>query len=147
MWETWVWSLSCENPLEAGTTTHSSILICRIPWTVWGPWGHRVGHEWVTYTFTFFIQPRISILRWNLSEIKAYVHIKTWTVMFIEYLLVITKKWKQINCHSAGIFNLKKKLKAKALVYPCNKTNKQKNRLIKVIKQISLNCIMTDDSN
>ena len=46
--------------------------------------------------------------------------------MFIEYLLVITKKWKQINRHSAGIFNLKKKkLKAKALVYPCNKTNKQ----------------------
>ena len=29
--------------------------------------------------------------------------------MFIEYLLVITKKWKQINRHSAGIFNLKKK--------------------------------------
>ena len=87
------------------------------------PWGHRVGRDWVTFTFIFLIQPRISILRWNLSEIKAYAHIKTWTAMFVEYLLIITKKWKQIKCHSAGVFNLKKKKKkAKALVCLCNKT-------------------------
>ena len=33
MWETWVWSLDRENPLEKGTATHSSILARRIPWT------------------------------------------------------------------------------------------------------------------
>ena len=33
MWETWVQSLSCEDPLEKGTATHSSILAWRIPWT------------------------------------------------------------------------------------------------------------------
>ena len=34
MQETWVRSLSWEDPLERGTATHSSILAWRIPWTV-----------------------------------------------------------------------------------------------------------------
>ena len=34
MWETWVWSLDGEDPLENGKATHSSILAWRIPWTV-----------------------------------------------------------------------------------------------------------------
>ena len=34
MWETWVRSLGWEDPLEKGTTTHSSILAWRIPWTL-----------------------------------------------------------------------------------------------------------------
>ena len=33
MWETWVWSLGWEDPLEKGKATHSSILAWRIPWT------------------------------------------------------------------------------------------------------------------
>ena len=32
--ETWVQSLSWEDPLEEGMITHSSILAGRIPWTV-----------------------------------------------------------------------------------------------------------------
>ena len=32
-WETWVQSLSQEDPLEKGMATHSSILAWRIPWT------------------------------------------------------------------------------------------------------------------
>ena len=31
MWETWVWSLDQEDPLEEGMATHSSILTWRIP--------------------------------------------------------------------------------------------------------------------
>ena len=34
MLQTWVWSLGWEDPLEKGTTTHSSILAWRIPWTL-----------------------------------------------------------------------------------------------------------------
>ena len=34
--ETWVQSLGCEDPLEKGAATYSSILACRIPWTVHG---------------------------------------------------------------------------------------------------------------
>ena len=33
MQETWVQSLSQEDPLEKGMATHSSILAWRIPWT------------------------------------------------------------------------------------------------------------------
>ena len=33
MQETWVLSLGCEDPLEKGMVTHSSILDWRIPWT------------------------------------------------------------------------------------------------------------------
>ena len=43
MWETWVWSLGWEDPLEKGITTHSTVLAWRIPWTKeprgYSPWG------------------------------------------------------------------------------------------------------------
>ena len=32
MWETWIWSLGWEDPLEKGKATHSSILSQRSPW-------------------------------------------------------------------------------------------------------------------
>ena len=35
MQETWVLSMNWEDPLEKGKATHSSILACRIPWTVY----------------------------------------------------------------------------------------------------------------
>ena len=41
MRETWVRSLGCEDPLEKGQATHSSILAWRIPWT--SPWDSRVS--------------------------------------------------------------------------------------------------------
>ena len=34
IWETWVWSLGWEDPLEKRKTTHSSILAWRISWSV-----------------------------------------------------------------------------------------------------------------
>ena len=48
--ETWVRSLGWKDPLEKGTTTHSSILAWRIPWTE-EPGGllsmgsQRTGHD------------------------------------------------------------------------------------------------------
>ena len=45
MWETWVWSLGREGPLEKGMATHSGILAWRIPWTEkpggYCPWSHK----------------------------------------------------------------------------------------------------------
>ena len=32
-WETRVWSLGREDPLEKEVATHSSTLACKIPWT------------------------------------------------------------------------------------------------------------------
>ena len=50
MWETWVHSLSREDPLEEGMATHSSVLAWRIPWTeepggLWSVGSHRVGRN------------------------------------------------------------------------------------------------------
>ena len=53
MWETWVWSLGWEDPMEKGKATHSSILAWTIPGTVQSMGPQRVGHDWVTFTFTF----------------------------------------------------------------------------------------------
>ena len=51
--ETQVWSLGQEDPLEEGTTTHSSILAWRILWIEESggfqfTGSQRVRHEWVT---------------------------------------------------------------------------------------------------
>ena len=51
MWDTWVWSLDQEDPLEKEMATHSSLLPWRAPWTE-EPGGlqsmgsQRVGHSW-----------------------------------------------------------------------------------------------------
>ena len=49
VWETWVWSLGQEDPLEEEMVIHSSILAWRIPWTE-DPGGlESMGsqHDWV----------------------------------------------------------------------------------------------------
>ena len=57
MWETWVWSLGWEDPLEKRMITDSSILAWKIPWTE-EPGGlesmgsQRVSHDLVTNTET-----------------------------------------------------------------------------------------------
>ena len=50
VWKTWVLSLGQEDPLEKGMTTHSSILVQRIPWTeepdgLQSMGSQRVGHD------------------------------------------------------------------------------------------------------
>ena len=49
MQETWVQSLSQEDPLEEEMATHPSILAWEIPWTEepgeLSLWGSRVGHD------------------------------------------------------------------------------------------------------
>ena len=56
MWETQVWSLGQEDPLEKGMATHYSILCWRIPQTedlggLQSMGSQRVGHNWVTHTW------------------------------------------------------------------------------------------------
>ena len=53
MWETCVWSLGQEDPLEKEMTTHSSIPAWKIPWTeesggLQSMGLQKVGHDWVT---------------------------------------------------------------------------------------------------
>ena len=55
MQETRVWSLSWEDPLEKGMTSHFSILAWKIPWTEerQSMGSQRGRHNWVTNTFIF----------------------------------------------------------------------------------------------
>ena len=46
-----VWFLGWEDPLEKGKTTHSSILVRRIPWTVQSRKLQTAGHDWVILIF------------------------------------------------------------------------------------------------
>ena len=60
MWETQVWYLGWEDPLEKEMVTHFSILAWRIPWTeecgrLQSMGSQRVGHNWATSpSFCFF---------------------------------------------------------------------------------------------
>ena len=53
MQDIWVRSLGWEDPLEKGKAIHSSIQAWRIPRAVQSIGSQRVGHDWVTFTFTF----------------------------------------------------------------------------------------------
>ena len=75
MQETWVLSLSWEDPLEEGLTTYSSILAWRIPWTeelsgLQSMGSQRVGHDWATNTGgcpAFMVETRggVDAARWR----------------------------------------------------------------------------------
>ena len=43
--KTWVQSLGWEDPLEKETSTHSSILAWRTPWTIQPMVSQRLGHD------------------------------------------------------------------------------------------------------
>ena len=53
MWESWVLSLGWKGPLEKGAATHSSILVFWLGELhgMCSPWGHRVRHDWATFTY------------------------------------------------------------------------------------------------
>ena len=61
MQDTWVWSLSREDPLEQDMATHSSILTWRIPWTeepgrLLSMGAQRIGDDWMTNTISLSLQ-------------------------------------------------------------------------------------------
>ena len=61
MWETWVWSLGQEDPLEKEMAPHSSTLAWKIQWmeepgVLQSMGSQRVGHDWVTsFSLSLFI--------------------------------------------------------------------------------------------
>ena len=72
MRETWVQSLCREDPLEKKIATHSSVLTWRIPWAeepgrLQSMGSQRVGHNWVTNTFTFIVLPHFGVILKNLD--------------------------------------------------------------------------------
>ena len=82
MWETWVRSLGWKDPLEKGTATHSNILAWKIPRTeepgrLQSMGLQRVGHDWVTFTFTRpmycpLVRVKASVFNWEMLAFQTY---------------------------------------------------------------------------
>ena len=79
MWETQVWALGQEDPLEKGMATHSSALAWTIPRTE-EPGGlqsigsQRAGHDWATNTHTDTVSKVQQVLKSSLPvPIPFYV--------------------------------------------------------------------------
>jgi len=83
LWETWVWSLGWEDPLEKGKGTHSSILAWRTPWTVLSMGSQRVRHSWVTFTHLKFYY---SLCSWDYIPL----FISPFHIMYIVYTVLDT---------------------------------------------------------
>ena len=82
MQETQVRSLSQEDSLEKGMTTHSSILVWEIPWME-EPGGlqsmgsYRVRHDWVTNTY---LLSHLEVLTWSLIFSWLFSCLFNWMV-------------------------------------------------------------------
>ena len=68
VWETWVRSLSLEDPLEKRTATHSRFLAWRVPWTeepgrLQSMGSQRVRQDWATNAFTVHRTPEVCPLK------------------------------------------------------------------------------------
>ena len=71
MWETRVWSLDWEHPLEKENAMHSSILAWRIPWT--SPWGRKESDVTERISLSF---PSVSSLK-HLSYVNFLKYMST----------------------------------------------------------------------
>ena len=115
MWETQVWSLGWEDPLEKGMAIHSSILAWKIPWTE-EPGGlqymglQRAGHNWMTNTFTFLTTGYLASFLFLMETktkvclvlcLKFLIGINSW--VFIIYLLLCyffqVHKAENLSCY------------------------------------------------
>ena len=63
MREMWARSLGWEDPLEKEKATHSSILAS----------GHRVGQDWVTFTFTFSHNWSLLVIHFKYNRVYMSV--------------------------------------------------------------------------
>ena len=93
MWETWVWSLGWEDPLEKGKAIHSSILAWRIPWAT--VHGIAKSQTWLSdFHFTSrmannsssLIQTKFPLNSWSFSfpNLEGFIYfffflIKIWS--------------------------------------------------------------------
>ena len=86
MWETWVWSLGQEDPLEKGMAIHSSTVAWRIPRTeepgrLQSIGLQRVGYNWATNTLNF--------LTLTLNVLTTKIKL---TLTWLLWLLLIIKQ-------------------------------------------------------
>ena len=78
MWETWVWSLDCKDPLEKGKAIHSSR-------------GHRVRPNWATFSFT---NKNRGMKRWWVSALdEKWKVLGLWQVHALSSVQSLSRVW------------------------------------------------------
>ena len=87
MWETWVWSLDWEDPLEEGMATTP------IFWPgefhgLQSMGSQRVGHDWVTFTFTF-----LSHCTSQLFIYRYVKYVKIWDLIYFSKRYISNKNF------------------------------------------------------
>ena len=110
MWETWVWSLGWEDPLEKGKATHYSIPAWRIPWTLQSiDWVTKSQtrlsdfHSLILWSIAFHLDQMTSIINSiHFVKIKSLVHIWKWSDSH-EYIVSLSSMNTQICKHSLYI--------------------------------------------
>ena len=102
MQETWVWSLSLEDPLEKGMATYSSILAWRISWMeelggLQAMGLQSVRKDWVINIFTFLLKTlRIYSNTWAQSPSSTMHNIEsTISILLTEILTNLQSSKKE----------------------------------------------------
>ena len=124
MWETRVWSLGQENPLEKEMAFHSSTLAWKIPWMeeparLQSMGSQRVGHDWATslhfcpiavgpcvyllyymvVCIVIFLATRMDLERIRLSGVRQRKKNIVWYPLYVESKKLTYTKQKQIHRH------------------------------------------------
>ena len=92
MWETWVWSLGWENPLEKGTATHSSIP----PGEFHGlcsPWGRKEWDMTERLSLSYIENPK-DATRKLLEHISKCGKVAGYKINREIYCISIHSQWK-----------------------------------------------------
>ena len=82
MWESWVWALGWEDPLEKEMAIHSSTVAWKIPWTeepgtLQSMGLQRVGHDWEWLHFRWRKSRRLFFLETYPKRIDSCYYHKT----------------------------------------------------------------------
>ena len=114
MWETWVWSLGWEDPLEKGMANHSSILALRIPWTeepgrFMG--SQRVGRGWVTFTLLFSSVTQscptlCNPMDWSMPDLPVHHQLPAFAQTPVHLVSDAIQPFHPLSSPSPSAFNL-----------------------------------------
>ena len=118
MLETWVQSLSWENPLEKEMATHSSTLAWKTPWSeehgrLQSMGLQRVRHDWVTLlTYFTILGANIFFLDWSFDHYVVSFFVSFHGLYFKVYFI-----WYEY-CYSFLLVSICKKYFFSALHFP-----------------------------
>ena len=73
LWETWVWSLGWEDPLEKGMATHSNTLAWRTPWTEEPSGLQSMGSQRIRHGYFLYLLSNWASSGLNSSSAKLHV--------------------------------------------------------------------------